>query len=210
MTRTELKAQLANRCGPDVTTWATQYNAAIYRAIKEICTVKWKFLLRNASITVTASETSYSLATRFNQIHKVYIGNYATGTTTQLIEGTMEDIVLNPLSSAGEPRYYDCADYSSSENISIGYPTSDGTYYIEYSYYEVLPDIGDSETSAISAIYRDEPILDWAEYYILLDMEDPRSQIAQQKAIAAMATMEAEMPYDGDSYSTRVAREVTP
>lgn len=207
-----LRTILDERVGPDGT--GTEYEGrrdrAINWAIKEICTVRFNFLLTNPTpdpyIELAANVTSYNLASDFHMPYKFYI---EAATRYELIPGTYDDIVLiDSLVDLGDPKYFAIAGTDSDGYLQVqfGDPTPSQQRQVYYSYYRLLPELSNAtDESAISIVYRDDPIIEGALYKYWLDFEkQDKSQAALQRFVWAMTMMESVMEFEGDSYSEKL------
>jgi hypothetical protein len=219
-TLSELRTLIKQRISQVGPTYDDYIDASVNWAIEEICTVNWRFLLTSIDIITLPTQTIYDLwdntssptKNNFGKVYKVYIDN---GTTkTELMQGTREDIDLNAPSSTGQPRLYsiDGVTYDNisatrvAPQINIGYPAPSGNgglnYTVTVAYYRKLPDLSaDTDRSAISEVYRDDPIIEGAIHRMWKNLEvEDKAADSLNKFLLCMRSMAAVMPYDGKMY----------
>jgi len=184
--------------------YSTRKSRAINWAQVEINSVKWDFLFdEGTGFNTVAGTKVYSLDTDFLHPHKFYINDGST--VYELIPGISEDIVLNPPSTTGVPKYYCLAGVSGGlPRVYIGYPTADDAYAVTYGFYKQLSDISGSTHSEISIAWRDDPIITGAVYKFWQYVEEPaKAEQAYGKFWQAMKEMEENMPFTGESWTSR-------
>ena len=195
--RAAIQAAMEDWTGIRGTDYDNRYHRAINWAIAEICMVKFGILfVEGSDISVTSGVKQYDLPSDFNYAFKFYIDGI------ELIEGTEEDLIFGL--DTGQPNYY-CVSGSNGavRTVMIGAPTADSSYTVDFGYYKTLPSLtSDTDESAISTLYRDDPIISAAvgKFYTYIEKFQESMSVSQQFQYD-MKRMEAVIPYVGKSYS---------
>jgi hypothetical protein len=157
----------------------SEYNTKITEAINqtqnEINSIRFEFLLANATFNTSSTVYEYDLESDFFMPDVFYV---YTGTTTRLIKASYEAIYLTwTLTDArGVPGYYALKDASGTSDVPvvyIGRPIADTNYSIRYTYYKKLSDLSNAtDESMISKVYGDAPLVKGAIWKMWKTLEN--------------------------------------
>lgn len=207
----QLRTKLEERVGIDNagTTYDDARDRALNWAQEEICQVNWNFLLSTASFTMTKASTTYNLDTSFLRAGRFYC---TSGTTRwELLPTNPDDILINTLTytiGVSKPMYFALGgNYGTASvpRIYVGcYTHGYGTKALSYTFYKRIADLSAiTDSSLISIVYRDDPIIAGAAFKFNIDFE--RRELAEKdfaEFCNSMALMCQALPYMGDNYST--------
>ena len=179
-------------------------------AQQQIEAVKFNFLLVTIeTLSLYSGTTKYALPSDFGTLSAIYVID-STGVRQQLVEGTLDDIVLYPQSSTGVPRYYCVAEtIGTTQAICIGCPTTGVGNTATYSYYKRLMTVTDADESIVSTYYKDAPLVSGALFKVWQGLERPQfADAAYNEFLNDMRIMCSEMPHTGTTYDEIMQKQI--
>jgi len=198
---TTLVTMLEEFTGISGSNYSVRQSRAINWAQRAINSVRWDFLFAEGTGFNTAqSDKQYTLKSDFLLPYKFYLNN---GTSTnELIQGIFDDIVTNPPSSEGVPKYFCLGGTDTYPTVYIGCPTADAAYAVTYGYYKKLSTLSGTGESDISIIWGDDPIILGAAYKFWQYVELPqKADLVFPQFWQAMKEMEENVPFIGKSWT---------
>lgn len=204
--RGEIRTLGGYRTGYSGTEYAVRWNEAINLAQQEVGSILWDFLYRiDGTFSVTTGNTAFDISCSDATIliGKIDINNIFIG-VDRLVEGSIVDIVQNPVATAGKPLQFKFANVNVSNlrKVYVGCPTADANYTGTFYFWRKISDLtADADTSIISTAYTDKPIFTYSCYIMQKFLEHPEADALWQEFMFDMNIMEQKMDFSGPSYT---------
>lgn len=208
-TRADLKTFLNEKTGLSGEAYEDRKERYINFAQSEICITQFNFLKKSWTFSITvALGIGYEVESDFGEIDydNVWIS------TTRLVRGSEEDIILNPPATTGQPLQFVLAGVGTNnrQKLNFGNPTTNASYTATVRGWRKPTDLTlDTQYSIISQVYGDKPLLSYAEYLLWASVQEKgEADRAYRQFIIDFLMMEEKLPFTGPSYAKILRKQL--